>query len=302
VAPTYEQATKPTEAAPSTAPSSTESAQSSSESTAPAASGHSTDETRESIGSGTDATGAAKHADSDGAPAGVLGQTEGDLSQAKTTQLRHKVEGQQAALEGLESHGSEPLLACQGVGYGGCSLEEQTSSPTGHKTTGATPSSEGQDPEGAPNGGTKATEELTQSQRELLELAGGARIGPADNASLIPSLVTTGLSEDQRVQVASMVGNVVEFDIRTEGWSGKRLWLTWTMYEKREGYWNPSDHVYLINHAEAYVVPEASDDEGVLTFWFPIPREHGDYRVHYLIRAPGNGHPLKAGQTPSFRS
>jgi hypothetical protein len=74
------------------------------------------------------------------------------------------------------------------------------------------------------------------------------------------------------------------------------------MYEKQDGYWDPSDHEYLIDHADTYIVPAASNDEGILTFWFPIPRQRGDYKVYYFIRAPSSGEKLASGTTGSFRS
>jgi hypothetical protein len=114
--------------------------------------------------------------------------------------------------------------------------------------------------------------------------------------------MTAGLSDAQRMLVASILGDAVSFEVHTQGWVGQRLWLTWTMYEKQGAYWDPSSREYLIDHAEAYVVPTASDDEGILTFWFPIPRQRGEYQVRYFIRAPRDGAKLASGKTPSFRS
>jgi hypothetical protein len=113
--------------------------------------------------------------------------------------------------------------------------------------------------------------------------------------------MTAGMSDTERDRVASMLGDAVSFEVHTKGWIGQRLWLAWTMYEKQNGLWNPSQHEYLIDHAEAYLVPAASDDKGILTFWFPIPKQQGDYEVHYFIRAPGSGAELAHGKSHSFR-
>jgi len=113
--------------------------------------------------------------------------------------------------------------------------------------------------------------------------------------------MTAGMSDIERTRVASMLGDAVSFKVHTKGWDGQRLWLAWTMYEKQGKHWNPSQHEYLIDHAEAYVVPLASDDEGSLTFWFPIPKQQGDYEVRYFIRAPGSGAQLAFGRSHSFQ-
>jgi hypothetical protein len=202
--------------------------------------------------------------------AGVLNEAGDRLSHTGVSRLQRKVRRQEAIVHTPELQPSkEDLSTCQGVAYGGCAPE--------------------------------AVIERTQSQRELLEIAGGARLGRADDASLIPPLMTAGLSDTERDRVASMLGDAVSVEVHTRGWNGQRLWLTWTMYEKQDGYWNPSQHEYLIDHAEAYLVPTASDDKGILTFWFPIPKQQGDYEVRYFIRAPGSGAELAPGRSHSFR-
>jgi hypothetical protein len=202
--------------------------------------------------------------------AGVLNEAGDRLGHTGVSRLRRKVRRQEAIVHTPDLQPSkEDLSTCQGVAYGGCAPE--------------------------------AVIERTQSQRELLEIAGGALLGRADDASLIPPTMTAGMSDTERAQVASMLGDAVSVEVHTKGWNGQRLWLTWTMYERQDGYWNPSQHEYLIDHAEAYLVPTASDDKGILTFWFPIPRQQGEYKVHYFIRAPGTGSELAHGRSHSFR-
>jgi hypothetical protein len=202
--------------------------------------------------------------------AGVLNEAGDRLGHTGTSRLQRKVQRQEAIVHDPKLQPSEKdLSTCQGVAYGGCAPE--------------------------------AVIERTQSQRELLEIAGGALLGRAHDASLIPPTMTAGMSNTERAQVASMLGDAVSVEVHTRGWNDQRLWLTWTMYERQDGYWNPSQHEYLIDHAEAYLVPTASDDKGILTFWFPIPRQQGEYRVHYFIRAPGTGAELAHGKSHSFR-
>jgi hypothetical protein len=215
------------------------------------------------------------------------------------------VQEQEAILRNTELQPSAKVLrACQGVAYGGCAPEAEIESQEESAIT-TVPAPIPMEP---PAVGTVApseetsSEHPTQTQRELLEIAGGARLGPAKDASLIPLLMTAGLSGAQRVQVARVLGDAVSLQVHTRGWIGQRLWLTWTMYEKQDGYWNPSSREYLIDHAEDYVVPTASNDEGILTFWFPIPKQSGDYEIRYSIRAPGSGEKLASGRTSSFRS
>ncbi len=204
--------------------------------------------------------------------AGVLGDTKGRLSHVGVSRLQRKVRRQEEIFHDPALRpGKKDLSTCQGVAYGGCAPEAVIERPA-------------------------------QSQKELLEIADGARLGRADDAILIPPLMTAGMSDTERTRVASMLGDAVSFKVHTRGWTGQRLWLAWTMYEKQGKYWNPSQHEYLIDHAEAYLVPTASDDEGSLTFWFPIPRQQGDYEVRYFIRAPGSGAQLAFGRSHSFRS
>jgi hypothetical protein len=244
--------------------------------------------------------------------AGVLREAADNLGRTDVAHLQSKAQRQEEILRNPKLQPSaEVLSACQGVAFGGCAPEatvEPTSEPLDEQTTAVgSPPPTG---EGAPGTSTGRTEpspssspqHLSQSERELLEIAGGARLGPAEDASLIPPLTIAGLSSTQRVRVASVLGDVVSFEVHTHGWIGQRLLLTWTMYEKQDGYWDPSDHEYLIDHADTYIVPAASNDEGILTFWFPIPRQRGDYEVRYFIRAPGSGEELATGKTQSFRS
>jgi hypothetical protein len=250
------------------------------------------------------------------AKAGSLGsqalqEARSRLNSADTSRLEQKASEQEAIIkEAGVGSGPELTRMCQGAGYGGCSPEaagESTTSPP----IGATPPPTGASPPGEEKAGSAPPGESTtsapssglgQRQRELLEIAEGARLGRATNVDLIPPLMTAGLSAAQRARVAAVLGDAVSFDVHTHGWIGQQLWLTWTMYEKQDGYWNPSSRVYLIDHAEAYLVPAATEDEGVLTFWFPIPKQRGDYQVRYFIRAPGTGKKLVEGKSPSFRS
>ncbi len=258
--------------------------------------------------SGSKATGALS--------SGVLREAQSRLGNVDKSRLEQKASEQEAIIKEAGA-GSGPTLmkACQGIGYGGCSPEagsdeSSTSPPTG---TTSPYTSSSPPPSGASEQEERAAKEsstagaprppsLGQHQRELLEIAEGARLGSPTNASLIPSLMTAGLSDSERARVAAVLGDAVSFNVHTHGWIGQQLWLTWTMYEKHDGYWNPSSQVYLIDHAEAYLVPSAAEDEGVLTFWFPIPKQRGDYQVHYFIRAPGSGKKLAAGKSKSFRS
>src|ERR1700722_3105287 len=202
---------------------------------------------------------------------GVLNDAKDRLSHVGVSRLQRKVRRQEAIFHDPALRpGAKDLGACEGVAYGGCTAEARIERPA-------------------------------QSQRELLEIADGARLGRPDDASLIPPLMTAGMSDIERTRVASMLGDAVSFKVHTRGWDGQRLWLAWTMYEKQGKHWNPSQHEYLIDHAEAYLVPLASDDEGSLTFWFPIPRQQGDYEVRYFIRAPGSGAQLAFGRSHSFQ-
>ena len=202
---------------------------------------------------------------------GVLNDAKDHLSHVGVSRLQRKVRRQEAIFHDPALRpGAKDLGACEGVAYGGCTAEARIERPA-------------------------------QSQRELLEIADGARLGRPDDASLIPALMTAGMSNTERARVASMLGDAVSFKVHTRGWDGQRLWLAWTMYEKQGKHWNPSQHEYLIDHAEAYLVPLASDDEGSLTFWFPIPRQQGDYEVRYFIRAPGSGAQLAFGRSHSFQ-
>jgi hypothetical protein len=235
----------------------------------------------------------------------VLREAKGHLNSTETSRLRQKVQGQEAIIRNPELQQSDKVLRiCQGVAYGGCAPEAAIESQ--HESTiTATPEPSptgGQSGEAARASGESTSRHPTQSQRELLEIAGGARLGSAVDANLIPTLMTAGMSDEQRVRVASVLGDAVSLEVHTRGWIGQQLWLTWTMYEKQDGYWNPSSREYLIDHAEAYVVPTASNDEGILTFWFPIPKQQGDYEVRYFIRAPRSGYKLASGKTHSFRS
>jgi hypothetical protein len=231
----------------------------------------------------------------------VLRETQGQLDRAEMSRLQRKVHRQEAI---LHKSGPQPsytfMSTCQGVGYGGCAPEATAELRIDSAMTGSTGSSPpGRAPTGVPSprGGAPL-----QNHNELLRIADGARLGRTADASLIPPLMTAGLSASQRARVASMLGDAVSFNVHTQGWIGQQLLLTWTMYEKQEGHWNPSSREYLIDHAEAYLVPTASEDEGILTFWFPIPKQPGDYQVRYFIRAPRSGLKLASGKTPSFRS
>jgi len=256
------------------------------------------------------------------ATAGTTTAGESEADAPDTSRLKQKASEQEAIIKEAGA-GSGPALTrtCQGVGYGGCSPEAAEESATPPSTgatspsTGATsPSTGGSGPPTSAPPGQKEAEATTteegaprppsigRRQRELLEIAEGARLGRATNASLIPPLMTAGLSGSQRARVASVLGDAVSFNVHTRGWIGQQLWLTWTMYEKHDRYWNPSSREYLIDHAEAYVVPTAADDEGILTFWFPIPKQRGDYQVRYFIRAPGSGKKVAGGKCESFRS
>ncbi len=235
--------------------------------------------------------------------AGVLREAGAGLGRTGISRLQRKVQRQEAILRNPELQQSEEVLsACQGLAYGGCAPEATTGAPNENPSTvGSEPSPLGTESSEATGAYGALPKRPTQSQRELLEIAGGARLGRAADANLVPPLMTTGLSEAQRVRVARVLGDAVSFEVHTQGWIGQRLLLTWTMYEKHDGYWNPSPREYLIDHAQTYVVPTASDAEGVLTFWFPIPRQQGDYEVHYFIRAPDSGGTLASGRSQSFR-
>jgi hypothetical protein len=222
--------------------------------------------------------------------AGVLHEAGDQLSHTGASRLQRKVQRQEAILHNPKLQPSgEALSTCRGVAYGGCAPEAviEAREPS--------PGVESNEAEEA------QSKRPTQGQRELLEIASGARLGRDDDASLIPALMTAGLSDTERDRVASMLGDAVSLEVHTRGWNGQRLWLAWTMYEKQNKYWNPSQHEYLIDHAEAYLVPKASDDKGTLTFWFPIPKQQGDYEVRYFIRAPGSGAELAFGRSHSFR-
>ena len=234
----------------------------------------------------------------------VLREAQSHLTSLEKSRLQQKASTQEALIKEAGA-GSGATLAreCQGAGYGGCSPEAVGESVAPPPTGESSYSEEGTG--GPAQGGTTTSSPpsaLGQRQRELLEIAGGARLGRATDVDLIPPLMTTGLSSEQRARVSAVLGDAVSFDVHTHGWIGQQLWLTWTMYEKQDGFWNPSSREYLIDHAEAYVVPTAIEDEGILTFWFPIPKQRGDYQVHYFIRAPGSGKKLVAGKSPSFRS
>jgi hypothetical protein len=235
--------------------------------------------------------------------AGVLHEAQDHLSNTGVSRLQRKVRRQEVILQDPKLQPSRGALStCQGVAYGGCATEsviEAQEQKTTVQKTGPSPGEESSESGGT--GEEAQSKRPTQSQRELLEIASGALLGRADDASLIPPLMTAGMSGTERVRVASMLGDAVSFGVHTRGWNGQRLWLAWTMYEKQNGYWNPSQHEYLIDHAEAYLVPTASDDEGILTFWFPIPKQQGDYEVRYFIRAPGSGAELAHGRSHSFR-
>ncbi len=235
--------------------------------------------------------------------AGVLHEAGDHLSHTGVSRLQRKVQRQEAILHNPKLQPSrEALSTCQGVAYGGCAaeavIEAQEQKATAQEPS-PSPDVESNEAEGP--SGEAQSKPPTQGQRELLEIAGGARLGRADDASLIPPLMTAGLSDTERDRVASMLGDAVSVEVHTRGWNGQRLWLAWTMYEKQNRYWNPSQHEYLIDHAEAYLVPAASDDKGILTFWFPIPKQQGDYEVRYFIRAPGSGAELAHGKSHSFR-
>jgi hypothetical protein len=235
--------------------------------------------------------------------AGVLHDAKDHLSHVGVSLLQRKVQRQEAIFHNPELQPSvEDLNTCQGVAYGGCApeavIEAQEEKATAQEVA-PSQGTESNEAEGA--SGEAPPKHPTQNQRELLEIASGARLGRADDASLIPPLMTAGMSDTERARVASMLGDAVSFEVHTRGWSGQRLWLAWTMYEKQNGYWNPSQHEYLIDHAETYLVPTASDDEGILTFWFPIPKQQGDYEVRYFIRAPGSGAELAHGKSQSFQ-
>ncbi len=235
--------------------------------------------------------------------AGVLHEAQEHLSHIGVSRLQRKVRRQEIILQNPELQPSgEALSTCQGVAYGGCATESVVEAQEQKTTVQKTAPFPGD--ESSESGGTgkeAQSKPPTQSQRELLEIASGARLGRADDASLIPALMTAGMSDTERTRVASMLGDAVSFEVHTRGWNGQRLWLAWTMYEKQGEYWNPSRHEYLIDHAEAYLVPTASDDEGILTFWFPVPEQQGDYEVRYFIRAPGTGAELALGRSHSFR-
>lgn len=232
--------------------------------------------------------------------AGILHEAGDHLSHTGVSRLQRKVQRQEAILHNPELQPSaEALSTCRGVAYGGCTPEAVIEAQEEKATAQAPAPSRGTESEGA--SGETPSKRPTQSQRELLEIASGARLGRADDASLIPALMTAGMSDTERARVASMLGDAVSFKVHTRGWNGQRLWLAWTMYEKQNGYWNPSRHEYLIDHAEAYLVPTASDDEGSLTFWFPVPRQQGEYEVRYFIRAPGSGAELAFGRSHSFQ-
>jgi hypothetical protein len=266
------------------------------------------------------ASGGAPVGSSHGSPpsllAGALREAAGHLSHAARSHLENRVKGQEEVLANSRLQPSPKVVrACTGVGYGGCSpADPAVEVPVEGPKEGAEGPKEGV--EGATEGTetttthttfTSTNEHLTQappgqSQRELVELADSARRGSAVDASLVPPMLTAGLSPSQRARIVSVLGDAVSFDLHTRGWVGQQLWLTWTMYEKREGHWNPSSQQYLIDHAEAYLVPAAVDDEGILTFWFPIPRQPGEYQVRYFIRAPGGRRKLAAGKTHTFNS
>lgn len=209
----------------------------------------------------------------------VLREARGSLSQADLSRLQHKLQRQEAIIRNPGSQSNYAFLGtCQGVGFGGCAPEAQMELRL-YQRQGAT----------------------RESQTELLEIAGGARMGGSADPSRIPASIAAGLSASQRAHIASILGDAVSFEVHTQGWIGQQLWLTWTMYEKQHGGWNPSERSYLIDHAEVYVVPTASRDEGILTFWFPIPDQPGEYQVRYNIRAPRTGLKLASGKTPGFR-
>jgi hypothetical protein len=239
--------------------------------------------------------------------AGVLHEAGDHLSHTGVSRLQRKVQQQEAILHNPELQPSgEALSTCRGIAYGGCApeavIEAQEEKATAQAPSSSSSSSSGTESNEGEGAGEEAPPKRpTQSQRELLEIANGALLGRADDSSQIPALMTAGMSDTERARVASMLGDAVSFEVHTKGWNGQRLWLAWTMYEKQGEYWNPSQHEYLIDHAEAYLVPTATDDKGILTFWFPVPRQQGDYEVRYFIRAPGSGAELAHGKSHSFR-
>ena len=98
-----------------------------------------------------------------------------------------------------------------------------------------------------------------------------------------------------------MLGNVVQFRLDVQGYSSKVLWVEWTMYQMQAGEWQPSRDVSLDDCLEAYVVPSVPDDQGIITFWVPLPTKPGVYRVQYSIVAPdGQGASLDTAHTDTF--
>ncbi len=213
-------------------------------------------------------------------PTGKPGATGGQLDRPEQHRLENRLAVQDRVLTDPHLQPSRALLqACPGVGYGGCA--------PGISTTHVAE--------------MRIVESRAESRHELEGLASGAlTTGEPVDASLVPPLLTAGMSAYERARVLSMLGDAVNIEVHTRGWVGQRLWLTWTMYEKRDGFWNPSHHEYLIDRPEAYLVPMAAADEGILSFWFPIPSQPGDYQVRYFIRAPGSGDRLAPGRTPTF--
>jgi hypothetical protein len=233
----------------------------------------------------------------------TLGESAGRLNTAERARLEKRVKGQEEVLADTKLQASgNAVRTCSGVGYGGCSPADpavevpvviEGPHGTGSTATQGTFTSTNESLTQAPPG---------QSKQELIELADNTRQGRATDANLVPPMLTAGLSPFQRAHVVSMLGDAVALELHTKGWVNQQLWLTWTMYEKHEGQWNPSSREYLIDQPDAYLVPKAADDEDLLTFWFPIPREPGEYQVRYFIRAPGGKRKLATGKTHVFHS
>ncbi len=154
---------------------------------------------------------------------------------------------------------------------------------------------------GANVGGCALGELGVQARGEVRDMVSLGRLGPATATAPLPSQLTVGLSALRIAALERVLGDVAQFSVEIQGYSSKTLWLAWTMYQKQQGFWHPSSYPSLDYRLEAYLVPSVADDQGTLTFWFPIPSRRGDYQVRYEILSPANpGVSLATAETSPF--
>jgi hypothetical protein len=144
---------------------------------------------------------------------------------------------------------------------------------------------------------------LADSARSvLLASAHLGRVASASAAKPIPTALSAGLTAPQRRQVERVLGDAPQFRVDIKGYAGSTLWLEWTLQRRVGGFWQFSSQPAFDARLEAYISPSRQEDEGVLSFWFPIPKPPGRYRVEYwLLRPHGQSEPLATNWTPVFR-